>query len=182
LGLSVSYGIINRHHGTIIVNSVEGEGSTFTIRFPITKKIGKGNVKEEKVISIKKKQKARILVIEDEEDVRKLLRDILTDAGHKVDVANDGSEGIEIFKKKKFDLVLTDLGMPRMSGWEVAEKVKSINGKVPVALITGWNIALDSSEMKDSGINLVIHKPFKMEQILNLVQEGMVLKDQIKAV
>jgi len=183
LGLSVSYGIINRHRGNITVDSVEGEGTTFTIRFPITKKTSKGEVKEEKVVPMKRKQKkARILVIEDEEDVRHLLRDILKDAGHNVEVANDGSKGIEIFKKKKFDLVFTDLGMPVMSGWEVAEKVKSINDKVPVALITGWNVKLDGSEKNESGINLVIHKPFKMEQLLNLVQEGMLLRDQLKAV
>jgi PAS domain S-box-containing protein len=183
LGLSVSYGIINRHRGTITVNSVEGEGTTFTIKFPITKKTGEWKVKEEKVVPIKRKQqKASILLIEDEEGVRHLLRDILTGAGHNVEVAADGNEGIEIFKKKKFDLVFTDLGMPVMSGWEVAEKVKRINDKVPVALITGWNVALDSSKMNDSGMDLVIHKPFKMEQVLNLVQEGMILRDQLKAV
>ena len=183
LGLSVSYGIINRHHGTITADSVEGEGTTLTLTFPVTKKTGKREVKEEKVIRMKRKQKkARILVIEDEEDIRELLRDILTDDGHDVEIANGGSEGIEIFKKKKFDLVFTDLGMPVMSGWEVAEKVKSINEKVPVALITGWNVKLDESEMNDSGINLVIHKPFKMEQVLNLVQEGMLLRDQLKTV
>ena len=183
LGLSVSYGIISRHRGSITADSVDGKGTSFTINLPITTKTGKRSVKEEKVIPIKRKQeKASILVIEDEEDVRELLRDILTDAGHNVEVANDGSEGIEIFKKKKFDLVFTDLGMPVMSGWEVAEKVKRINRKVPIALITGWNVALDGSEMNDSGINLVIHKPFKMEQVLKLVQEGMILRDQLKAV
>ena len=183
LGLSVSYGIINRHHGTITVDSVEGEGTTFIVRFPITKEIDQGNVKDEKVISIKKKQKkARILVIEDEEDVRQLLKDILTNAGHEVEVAKNGSEGITLFKEKEFDLVFTDLGMPVMSGWEVAKKVKSFKGEVPVALITGWNVELESSEMNDSGINLVIYKPFKMEQVLNSVQEGMLLRDQLKAV
>ena len=87
-----------------------------------------------------------------------------------------------MFEKKKFDLVFTDLGMPVMSGWEVADKVKSISENVPVALITGWNVTLDSSEMNESGINFVIHKPFKMEQVLNLVQEGMLLRNQFKAV
>ncbi len=87
-----------------------------------------------------------------------------------------------MFKQKEFDLVLTDLGMPVMSGWEVAEKIKSINGKIPVALVTGWNIELDKSEMNRRGINLIVHKPFKMEQVLNLVQEGMLLRDQHKAV
>jgi len=72
--------------------------------------------------------------------------------------------------------------MPGMSGWEVTEKIKSINDKVPVALITGWNVKLDESEMNDCRINFVVQKPFKMEQILNLVQEGMILRDQLKAV
>jgi len=116
LGLSVSCGIINRHHGTIAVDSAEGKGSTFTIKLPIAKKTDKQEVKEEKIISLKRKQKkARILVIEDEEDVRELLRDILTDAGHNVEISADGNEGIKMFEKKKFDLVFTDLGMPGMS-------------------------------------------------------------------
>ena len=156
---------------------------TKSANIPIAEKTGKGKVKEEKVIPIKRKQKkASILVIEDEEDVRDLLRDILKDAGHRVEVANDGSAGIEIFKKNKFDLVFTDLGMPVMSGWQVAEKIKGINDKIPVALITGWNVALDSLEINNSGVNLIIHKPFKMEQILNLVQDGMLLKNQLKTV
>ena len=183
LGLSVSYGIISRHHGTIAVDSVEGKGSTFTIKLPIAKKTEKQEVKEEKVIPINRKQKkARILVVEDEEDVRELLRDILTDAGHNVEIAADGSKGIMMFEKKEFDLVFTDLGMPEMSGWEVTEKIKSINDKVPVALITGWNVKLDETVMNDCRINFVLQKPFKMEQILNLVQEGMILRDQLEAV
>jgi PAS domain S-box-containing protein len=183
LGLSVTYGIINRHHGTITADSVEGKGATFTLKFPVIKKKEKGEVKKEKVIPIKRKEKkARILLIEDEEDVRELLRDILAGAGHEVELAKNGSEGITLFKEKEFDLVFTDLGMPVMSGWEVAEKVKSINVNVPVALITGWNVALEESRMNDSGVNLVIHKPFEIEQVLNLVREGMILRDQLKAV
>jgi CheY-like chemotaxis protein len=79
-------------------------------------------------------------------------------------------------------MVFTDLGMPVMSGWEVAEKVKSINEKVPIALITGWNVSLEESELNDKRINLVIQKPFKIEEILQLVQKGMILRDQFKAV
>ena len=185
LGLSVSYGIINRHHGTITVDSVEGEGTTFTLKFLVTKKKDKGEVKEEKVIPIKRKQKkARILVIEDEENVRELLFDILTDSGHEVEIASDGFKGVEMFKRKSFDLVFTDLGMPEMSGWQVAEKIKTINDSVPIALITGWNLELNinMSEMLEDWIDFVVQKPFKMEQILNLVQEGMILRDQLKAV
>jgi PAS domain S-box-containing protein len=183
LGLSVSYGIINRHHGTIAAESAEGKGTAFIIRIPIT---GKTDAKEEcreKVIPLQGRQKkARILVIDDEADVRELLRDILSDAGHEVDMAHTGGEGIELFKKQPYDLVLTDLGMPAMSGWEVAGKIRQTNKCVPIALVTGWNVVLDDAAMHSSGINLVVHKPFQVEQVLNLVKEGMVVKDRLMAV
>ena len=183
LGLSVSYGAINRHHGTITAESVEGEGTTFILTFPAKENAAEGEVRQEKGIPIRKEQvKARILVIDDEEGVRELLRDMLTEASHEVEVARDGKEGITLFREREYDMVFTDLAMPMMSGWEVAEKVKSINKKVPIALITGWNVSLDESELNDERINLVIQKPFKMEQILNLVREGMILKDQFEAV
>jgi len=113
--------------------------------------------------------------------VRNLLADILIENGHQVETASGGNQGIDMFKKKDFDLVFTDLGMPGTSGWEVAETVKNINKKIPVAIITGWNVELKESEMKEKGVNLIAYKPFKIDQILRLVQEGMELKEQFKA-
>jgi CheY-like chemotaxis protein/anti-sigma regulatory factor (Ser/Thr protein kinase) len=175
LGMSVSYGIINRHRGTISVDSVEGQGTTFTIKLPITVKTVEA--KEVKPISGEIK-KARIMIIEDEEPVRNLLSAILKKGGHEVETAISGDQGIEIYEKKEFDLVFTDLGMPGMSGWQVAEKVKGINGRVPVVLITGWDIRQEESGMKDSYVDLIVHKPFEMDQVLNVVQEGMILRDR----
>jgi len=68
-----------------------------------------------------------------------------------------------------------------MSGWQVAEKIKGISRRVPVALITGWNVDLKESEMKDNGVDLIIKKPFAVNQVLSLVQEGMALRDRFKA-
>jgi len=179
LGMSVSYGIINRHKGTVKVDGVEGEGTTFTIKLPIIKDIGK----EEGVKPMPdKKRKASILVIEDEEEVRNLLSDILIKGGHDVEIAIDGSKGVEMFKEKKFDLVFTDLGMPGMSGWQVAEKIKSIKGGIPVAMITGWGITLEEPQRRESGVDLIIKKPFHVDQVLRLVQEGMALNDRFKEV
>ncbi|MCK5010507.1 MAG: PAS domain S-box protein, partial [Deltaproteobacteria bacterium] len=114
LGMSVSYGIINRHRGIIGVGSTEGKGTTFTIKLPITSE----KTREEKRKPLTgKRDKARILVVEDEEGVRELLKDILIDGGHEVETASRGSEGVKMLKKKDFDLVFTDLGMPGMSGW-----------------------------------------------------------------
>ncbi|GAG25292.1 unnamed protein product, partial [marine sediment metagenome] len=146
LGLSVSYGIINRHRGTLKVDSVEGKGTAFTISLPIAEK----PAEEEKVTPMPKEhRKACILVIEDEEQVRDIFSAILEKGGHEVEVVSDGRRGIEKFEKREFDLVFTDLGMPGMSGWQVAEKIKAINGRVPVILVSGWNIEMKEQEIKD---------------------------------
>jgi CheY-like chemotaxis protein len=178
LGMSVSYGIINRHRGTISVDSVKGEGTTFIIKLPITER----PVEEKKVKPLAGKiKKARILVVEDEEDVRDILSHILIEGGHEVETANDGIRGIEMFEKKEFDLVFTDLGMPGMSGWQVAEKVKSINKNTSVVLITGWSLELNESETEKSKVDFIVNKPFEVKQILKLVQDGMILRDRLQA-
>ncbi len=68
-----------------------------------------------------------------------------------------------------------------MSGWQVAEKIKSISRRVPVAIITGWSIELQESEMKTNAIDLIIKKPFAVNQVLRLVQEGMELRERFRA-
>jgi DNA-binding response OmpR family regulator len=120
------------------------------------------------------------MIIEDEEPVRNLLSAIIKNGGHEVEVVSDGNQGIEMFGKKEFDLVFIDLGMSGISGWQVAKKVKGINERVPVVLITGWDIRQEESEIKDSYVDLIIQKPFEVEQVLDLVQEGMTLKERFK--
>ena len=113
----------------------------------------------------------RVLVIDDDADIRRLLCDILTSAGHLVADACNGAEGIEIFKKEAFDLVLTDLEMPEMSGWEVARSIKNHNPDITIALITGWGETIDSAQLRESGISTIVNKPFRMDQIINLARE-----------
>ena len=101
----------------------------------------------------------------------------MSNGSHEVDTASDGNQGIALFKKKEYDLVFTDLGMPGMSGWQVAEEIKKINRKIPIVLITGWEVKLNESEMRESGVDLVVNKPFVVDQVLKLAQEGMQLKN-----
>jgi len=169
LGMSASYGIINRHRGTITVDSVEGQGTTFSIKFPRPEKV----IKEKKKPIANEQNGTSILVVEDEEGVRTILKDILEDGGYKVEVAPNGKKGIKLFQEKKFSLVFTDLGMPGMSGWQVAEEIKKMNGKTKVALVTGWEVDLNNNELKKCGVDLVINKPFQMNQILGSVKEMM---------
>jgi PAS domain S-box-containing protein len=173
LGMSVSYGIISRHRGTIKAGSVKGRGATITVQLP---KLEEAIEAKEKKSTLKNDNKGKILIIEDEEDVRHLLKDILAEDGHEVKTASNGNKGIELFKKKQFDLVFTDLGMPGISGWQVAQKIKKLNDMIPVTLITGWKIQFKESELKKRGVDFIVNKPFKVEQILNAVQEGLALK------
>jgi CheY-like chemotaxis protein len=179
LGLSAAYGIIKRHKGTIVVDGAPGEGTAFAMTFPVCEEA----IEEQQVKpTLKTHDKVRILVIEDEKDIRDLIVDILQMNGFDVEIASSGSQGIKLFQEKKFDLVFTDLGMPGMSGWQVAKEIKMIDKKTPVALITGWQIQLKNAEMKAKGVDLYINKPFKVDQLLQLVQEGMEVKDMYQNV
>ncbi len=177
LGMSVSYGIIKRHRGEILVESEAGKGTTFILHLPKAQLESATEVLEQ--ISPPRTQPARILVIDDEDSVRDILSRMLKVKGHQVVVTSNGEEGIERFKREKFDLVFTDLGMPRVSGWEVGKAIKGLDPKVPVAMITGWGIELDRGKMSDSGIDLVISKPFNFDRVIQIVSEAMELKERV---
>jgi signal transduction histidine kinase/ActR/RegA family two-component response regulator len=177
LGMSVSYGIVKRHGGEILIESEPGKGTTFIIHLPTGYGEHEAVVKEVPVV--KESRRARVLVIDDEDSVRDILSRMLKTKGHRVVVAPNGEEGIERFRAEAFDLVLTDLGMPKLSGWDVGKTIKEINPKTPVAMITGWGVELDREKLNESGIDLVISKPFNFEQVIDLVSEAMELKDKI---
>ena len=136
--------------------------------------------KEHEVVKgLKETEKVNVLVIENEEDIRCLLTDILTSDGHKVASAPNGLEALELFNRASFDLVLTDLRMPVMSGWEVANAIKEMAPEVIIAIITGWGTQLDPEELKKNGVDLVVNKPFRVNQILTLVQKAQQIKSGI---
>ncbi len=179
LGMSVSYGIIKRHGGEILAESELGKGTTFFIHLP-TGYVEEAPEVEKKVLKpVKKVASASILVIDDEDSVRDILFRMLKTKGHQVVVACDGEEGIEKFKNERFDLVFTDLGLPKMSGWEVGKTIKELNPKVPIAMITGWGMELNKEKMSESGIDLIISKPFNFDQIIQLVSEAIELKEKM---
>ncbi len=170
LGLSMSYGIVKRFGGEIEVESKVGQGTTFTITLPIGEE---GKEEEVDQQLIKKGRKARILVIDDEELVRSVLCRTLAQADHQVTLAEDGRKGVQFFKEGTFDIVLTDLGMPGVSGWEVCRMIKGISPNTPVGMITGWGGEKSQDKMEEYGLDFFIPKPFDFTQILNVVTEIM---------
>lgn len=116
------------------------------------------------------KQPMTILVIDDDERVRTLLRDILLFGGYRVIEASDGESGMRHLEEGGFDMVLTDLGMPGMNGWEVTKLIKTKIPQLPVALITGWGTNLDEKKIEESGVDWIIGKPFQVNEILETVK------------
>ena len=184
LGLAVSFGIIRRHEGSVQVESEVGVGTKFMISLP------KGEVTEEANISegdLEKPQptepqttnvtrtfsenQPKILVVDDEEPVRELLRDLLEHEGCRVYMAPGSREALGLFEVHQFDGIFTDVGMPGMSGWELAEAIKQQDNDVPIAVITGWGDAVGSREQKQAGVDWVISKPFTAARITELALE-----------
>ena len=183
LGLAVSFGIIRRHEGSVEVESEPGAGTRFCIRLPKSKVADTvGETKAETSIPqpqtaiardgrLFDEHKANILVVDDEESVRELLRDLLEAEGFRVYLAPGSREALGLFDSNQFDGVFTDVGMPGMSGWELASAIRERNQTVPIAVITGWGEAVGSDERKEARVDWVVTKPFRAERISELAQQ-----------
>jgi signal transduction histidine kinase/CheY-like chemotaxis protein/uncharacterized membrane protein len=179
LGLAVSFGIIRRHGGNIEVDSAYGSGTEFRITLPVAK-LAEKSVESAAIASPQtaplvtqpsEKSRTRLLVVDDEEFVRELLGDILEGEHCDVYLAEGGSEALSAFNERQFDGVFTDVGMPGMSGWELAREIRQINKNIPIAVITGWGEAVGSHEQKAAGVDWVVAKPFTADRIAELVDE-----------
>jgi signal transduction histidine kinase/CheY-like chemotaxis protein len=168
LGLSTSYGIVARHGGSITVESELGRGSRFFIAFPIPAELPRG---PEALPTPVGRRTGTILVIDDEPHLREVVTNLLRLEGHMAVSAGSGIEGVEVFRSEPFDVVITDLGMPDLTGLEVARKVRELHPGVKVVLCTGWNAALNQAEKETSGVDRLLEKPFRLDKLLHLVND-----------
>jgi GAF domain-containing protein/anti-sigma regulatory factor (Ser/Thr protein kinase) len=162
LGLAVAYGTIRRHGGQVEVESEEGRGTTVTFWLPVDGPPS-GGPSLDRIGSI--------LIIDDEADVRELVADVLSGLGHSVTVAGGGREGLARFETGRYDLVLTDLGMPDFNGWDVARAVKASRPDVPVLLLTGWADAASPADVPR--VEGIIKKPFDLNQLAAAISQAL---------
>ncbi|MBF8288802.1 MAG: hypothetical protein HW381_1910, partial [Candidatus Rokubacteria bacterium] len=164
LGLSMTYGILSRHGATITVDSQEGQGTAFTLLFPVGA-APRAPVPDAgaagPVVPL------RCLVVDDEESVGDLVADLLRSAGHTVGVARSGSEGLSRVRSEPLDLVFSDLSMPGMTGWELARAVRDEVPGLPVILITGFAVEVSQEELQANGVHSVLAKPINLGEVLN---------------
>jgi CheY-like chemotaxis protein len=174
LGLAVSYGIIRRHEGRVEVESEPGRGTSFRIILPSAKNAVKPQANAAQAnpqTTFASTFRTKFLVVDDEEAVRELLRDILVKEGHEVTTAANGREALALFTETSYDAVLMDVGLPGMSGWELARAIRERDERIPLAIITGWGEAVGSSAQRAAGVDWVVAKPFTVEQITRIAQE-----------
>jgi len=113
---------------------------------------------------------ARILVIDDEQDILDLVADILDANGFTVDTARCGSLGLVKLAENRFDLLLCDVGMHEMNGWEVVERVRKTDPVTGVVLVTGWGSTLSEDDARHKGVDAILGKPFEMRTLVGTVE------------
>ena len=170
LGMSIVYGIVARHQGTIRVESRLGQGTRIFVDLPRGEAVSPRPAAAPKARSPHKDR--RLLVVEDEPGVRAVLVDILRGAGFQVEEAAGGREGVASFARQPADVVLTDLGMAPMNGWDVAQAVKNLDPAVAVVLVTGWGAEIELETAQRMGVDFLLQKPFDLAHLVAFVDEA----------
>ncbi len=158
LGLSVSHGILRRHDAQIHLSSEPGKGTRFRLVFAPFKTGGKQGVKLDKDV-------LDILVVDDDKNVAEMMRDILIEHGHRVEVAHHPSDAAQLLGARAADLMITDLDLPGMSGWQLARKVRELKPDILVGLMTGWSIGVTEEQLRARGVDFALSKPFSLEAL-----------------
>ena len=147
------------------VESAEGQGATFSLTFSVSE----AEPERPSAPALPATIPVRCLVVDDEQMVLEAMGDLLTMAGHSAVLVRDGAEAIARFKAEPFDLVLTDLAMPRVNGWQLARAVKDHDPSVRVLLVTGLGVEHSTEELLAHGVDAVLSKPVRLEDILSAV-------------
>ena len=166
LGLAMVYGMMERHDGSIQIESELGKGTTVRLIFPVR---APATAKADPKPLPQQVSPLRVLCIDDEPLLRELMKELLEYSKHIVETADSGEAGLKRFEGartegKPFDLVITDLGMPHLDGRQVAERIKTQSPNTPVVLLTGWGAMLDDKG-QGSHIDAVVSKPPRLNDL-----------------
>jgi CheY-like chemotaxis protein len=174
-GLSLVYAIVERHGGEITVESEAGKGTTFTIWLSSAKstELAPQQASPELPTTARTATPgAQILVVDDSEDVREVLREILSQHGHTVVTFEDGESALTAIETQRFDLAMVDLALPGISGLEVASGLKGRWPDVTVVIMTGYTDRMGPEGAQRNGADFVMTKPFTLDQLRLVIQHS----------
>lgn len=172
LGLSVVHGIIKSHNGIINVESEEGKGTCFNIYLPILKQKYKNIIGDSTSIP---KGSEHILLVDDEEALVEVGRRMLEFLGYKVTAFTSSLKALNKFSESadEFDLVITDMSMPKMGGEELARHIIEIDPKIPIILCTGYSSGVSDVSLMPTSIKAVVLKPLIMNKVAKTIRNAL---------
>jgi PAS domain S-box-containing protein len=170
LGMSVTHGTIRRHGGRIWIESAPGQGTSVNVVLPVVQAGQASSDVAPNGPASSSGPGARLLIVDDDPAVRQVLADALRLDGHEVVAVTCGREALEAAGRQPFDLVLTDLSMPEISGLELAQQLKAANPDLPVGLISGWDVAGENVSGRGALVDFVVRKPFSLSAVRKQVQ------------
>jgi PAS domain S-box-containing protein len=171
LGLSMVYSIVRRHSGEIRVDSELGRGATFTLTFPVASDpVGT----EPEAALPRARRPARVLLVDDDPKVLGTLTEILRSVGHTVTAAASGGTAFAAYGPARFDVVLTNLGMAGMNGWELAERLRRVDTRIAILFITGWGLRDEEhGRLKMLKIRKCLFKPVRPAELDAAIQDAL---------
>lgn len=170
LGLSVAHGIVQAHEGVLLAQSALGQGASFQIYLPIF--VDEAVLESEHGAPAERGQE-RILLVDDEPTITEIMKELLEWQGYQAEAYNSSREALSVFRQfpHKFDLVLSDLTMPGMTGIELAGQLQQVRAGIPIIIITGYGNQLDEKTQKRNGIRCVASKPIQIDELTPLIRQ-----------
>ncbi len=169
LGLSVSYGIVKEHGGTIVIESAPNQGTSVMVRLPIVDEL---HSTQSKLPSRDMEQipPLRILVVDDDPTIGSFMQNLLERTGHQISVASNGAAALERYRSEQFDMVLTDLSMPGINGVELVRALRSFDPEMTVMVFTGQALEDQVEQALAAGAVSVLRKPFELHEVLEAIR------------
>ncbi len=170
MGLAVVHGIVKSHNGTVTARSRPGKGATFSLLFP---RIEQAPAPACQTESRTPQGNETILFVDDEPSIREMIQMLLNHLGYRLEIASDPTEALALFNQRPqdFDLVITDMSMPRMSGVQLFESLKAIREDIPVILCTGHSCQIDAEKAAAMGIDAYLMKPTTKQEIAETIRQ-----------
>jgi CheY-like chemotaxis protein len=169
LGLSIAAGVMRRLGGTISAGNGDPRGAVITLQFPLASAAA-AEPAAPPASAEAPRRPARVLLVDDDADNLEVTRIVLEEMGHQVAAAPGGAEALaRVIDGDRFDVVLCDLGMPGLTGWDVAEQLRDVVPALPIYLVTGWSEQIPAEEPRRARVSGILPKPLDVDQLAAVI-------------